>query len=145
MITYDHTNGEFGQVGTCVIGGDFYRTNLYPVAYQGSYFYADYSGNWIHRAILDSSGNLISNTTFASNIPGPTCVEQARTACCTMSRLPQERYGGSVMQPRRSRSATPAFGIPRSSSRFPAQVRRLHRRFPVILLEVRGRDDIHKR
>ena len=76
IVTYSHSSGDLGQGGTCIVGGDFYTRNFYPQAYQGNYFYADYSGNWIHRVVLDAYGNVVSNATFAVGIPGPTCVEQ---------------------------------------------------------------------
>ncbi|MEM3113413.1 MAG: PQQ-dependent sugar dehydrogenase, partial [Candidatus Pacearchaeota archaeon] len=57
LYTYSHSNG------CAITGGVFYRGNTFPQQYNGSYFFADFCGNWIRR--LDSGGNLVSGN-FAS-------------------------------------------------------------------------------
>ncbi len=76
IISYNHSSGDLNGGGTCVIGGDFYTGTLYPVAYRNNYFYADYSGNWIHRAVLDAQGNPVSTAVFLTGVQSPTCIEQ---------------------------------------------------------------------
>ena len=43
-----------------VVGGFVYRGSQFPAEYQGSYFYADYSRNWIRRLTLDSAGTTVT-------------------------------------------------------------------------------------
>ena len=111
VLTYSHQNGDLGQGGTCVVGGDFYTGTQYPPTYQGNYFYADYSGNWIHRLILDASGNLISNATFATGLAIPTCVAQGPDGLLYYvafgsGEIRRIRYNG----PSATASATPTYG-----------------------------------
>jgi glucose/arabinose dehydrogenase len=41
-----------------VTGGFVYRGTQFPSAYQGSYFFADYTQNWIRRLTFDANGNV---------------------------------------------------------------------------------------
>jgi glucose/arabinose dehydrogenase len=111
IISYTHSAGDLGQGGTCIVGGDFYSGNLYPQMFQGNYFYADYSGNWIHRLILDANGNVISNATFATGISGPTCVEQGPDGMLyyvafNSGQIRRIRFNGPVAVA----NATPSYG-----------------------------------
>jgi glucose/arabinose dehydrogenase/chitodextrinase len=76
IVTYNHTTGDLNGGGTCITGGDFYTGSLYPAQYKYNYFYADYSGEWIHRLVLDSAGNPVSTAVFARDVFSPTCIEQ---------------------------------------------------------------------
>ncbi len=76
LRSYAHGTGDLGQSGTCLVGGDFYRGTQYPNLYRGNYFYMDYSGNWIHRLVLDSNGGYVSAAPFATGLAGPTCLEE---------------------------------------------------------------------
>jgi glucose/arabinose dehydrogenase len=111
ILTYSHQNGDLGQGGTCIVGGDFYTGTLYPAAYQTNYFYADYSGNWIHRLVLDANGNAVSNATFATGIAIPTCVEQGPDGLLYFvafgsGEIRRIRYNG----PSATATATPTYG-----------------------------------
>ena len=67
--TWNHT------VGTAAIGGPFYTGTLYPQQYQGNYFYADYTGNFIRRIVFDGNRNPIQATSFATNVASPVSLE----------------------------------------------------------------------
>jgi glucose/arabinose dehydrogenase/chitodextrinase len=41
-----------------ITGGFVYHGTQFPAAYQGSYFFADYTQNWIRRLTFDSNGNV---------------------------------------------------------------------------------------
>ncbi|MGW5238720.1 PQQ-dependent sugar dehydrogenase [Monashia sp. NPDC004114] len=43
---------------SAVVGGFVYHGTQFPAGYQGSYFFADYTQNWIKRLTVDASGNL---------------------------------------------------------------------------------------
>jgi len=68
--TYDHT---FGQTA---IGGPVYSASVYPVEYQGAYFFADYSADWIRYGRLDASGMLQNVQLFGSAMGGPVDLQQ---------------------------------------------------------------------
>lgn len=41
-----------------ITGGFVYHGSQFPSAYQGSYFFADYTQNWIRRLTFDAGGNV---------------------------------------------------------------------------------------
>ena len=41
-----------------ITGGFVYHGTQFPSAYQGSYFFADYTQNWIKRLTFDANGNV---------------------------------------------------------------------------------------
>ncbi len=41
-----------------ITGGFVYRGTQFPAGYQGSYFFADYTQNWIKRLTFDAQGNV---------------------------------------------------------------------------------------
>ena len=43
---------------SAVTGGFVYHGSVFPAGYDGSYFFADYTQNWIRRLTLDANGNL---------------------------------------------------------------------------------------
>ncbi len=43
---------------SAVVGGFVYHGTQFPASYQGSYFFADYTQNWIKRLTVDANGNL---------------------------------------------------------------------------------------
>jgi glucose/arabinose dehydrogenase len=57
IYSYGH-NGRDASI----TGGFIYRGSQYPAQYYGSYFFADYTQNWIRRLTFDASGNV--NGTF---------------------------------------------------------------------------------
>ena len=58
IYTYAHTRDA------SITGGVVYRGTQFPGAYQGSYFFGDYSQNWIKRITLDASGGFSSLSPF---------------------------------------------------------------------------------
>ena len=72
--TYDHS------VGTAVIGGPFYTGTLYPQQYQGSFFFGDYSGDFIKRVVFDDQHNPSPVQPFATNVAAPVCSPSGPTA-----------------------------------------------------------------
>jgi len=108
---YSHSSGDLNQAGTCLVGGDFYTGTRYPAPYRGNYFYADYSGNWIHRMVLDSNGDFVSVQRFATGLLGPTCIEQGPDGYLYLvnlnsGQIRRIRYDGVVAVA----SATPSSG-----------------------------------
>jgi chitodextrinase len=61
--------------GSAVIGGAFYTATNYPEVYRGSYFFADYVGDWIRRVVFDANGNPTSISTFATEVGSPVTLE----------------------------------------------------------------------
>ncbi len=59
-IHYYAHNGRDGSV----TGGFVYHGTAFPSSYQGAYFYADYSQNWIKGLRLDSNGAVTSTFNF---------------------------------------------------------------------------------
>lgn len=52
---YDYHH--FGRDAS-ITGGFVYRGTQFPADYQGSYFFADYTQNWIKRLTFDAQGNV---------------------------------------------------------------------------------------
>ncbi|MFM8944645.1 MAG: PQQ-dependent sugar dehydrogenase [Actinomycetota bacterium] len=69
---YGHGAGAY--LGCAITGGTFYAppSAPFPAAYVGSYFFADYCGNWINR-IDPANGYAVS--TFATGIAAPVDLE----------------------------------------------------------------------
>jgi VCBS repeat-containing protein len=61
--------------GRTIIGGNFYTATQYPTEYRNNYFFADYTGGWIRRAIFDVNNNISGIQVFATNIGSPVCLE----------------------------------------------------------------------
>ena len=57
-----------GQPST---GGVVYSGPVFPAEYQGKYFFADYSANWMRYGTLDASGVLQDVQPFATDLGGP--------------------------------------------------------------------------
>ena len=53
IYSYPH-NGRDASI----TGGFVYHGTQFPSSYQGSYFFADYTQNWIKRMTFDASGNV---------------------------------------------------------------------------------------
>ena len=52
-----HTWAHNGR-DSSVTGGFVYHGSQFPSSYQGSYFFADYTQNWIKRLTFDANGNV---------------------------------------------------------------------------------------
>jgi glucose/arabinose dehydrogenase len=67
--SYNHNNRD-----AAITGGFVYHGTQFPAQYQGSYFFADYSQNWIRRLTLDSNGNVTGVFNFEpadGSVDGP--------------------------------------------------------------------------
>ena len=53
LYSYPHNGRD-----SAVTGGFVYHGTQFPASYQGSYFFADYTQNWIRRLTFDANGNL---------------------------------------------------------------------------------------
>jgi glucose/arabinose dehydrogenase/PKD repeat protein len=53
LYSYPH-NGRDASI----TGGFVYHGSQFPSSYQGSYFFADYTQNWIRRLTFDANGNV---------------------------------------------------------------------------------------
>jgi glucose/arabinose dehydrogenase len=63
--TYSHA------VGGAAIGGPFYTGTAWPSQYQGNFFFADYTGNFIKRVTFDANHQPTGVQTFATNVAAP--------------------------------------------------------------------------
>ena len=75
-----------------VTGGFVYRGSQFPSEYVGSYFFADYTRNWIRRLTFDANGNVSGVFNFEpidGSVDGRTATSstspRARTARSTTS------------------------------------------------------------
>jgi glucose/arabinose dehydrogenase/PKD repeat protein len=59
LYSYPHNGRD-----SAVTGGFVYYGTQFPASYQGDYFFADYTQNWIRRLHLDANGNLVSVNNF---------------------------------------------------------------------------------
>jgi glucose/arabinose dehydrogenase/PKD repeat protein len=59
VYSYPH-NGRDASI----TGGFIYRGSQFPAQYYGSYFFADYTQNWIRRLTFDASGNVSGEFNF---------------------------------------------------------------------------------
>ncbi|MFI5255315.1 MAG: PQQ-dependent sugar dehydrogenase [Candidatus Limnocylindrales bacterium] len=71
---YYYGHGTGAMLGCAITGGDFYdpAVTQFPAAYVGSYFFADYCGNWINRV---DPANGFAVSTFATAIAAPIDLE----------------------------------------------------------------------
>jgi chitodextrinase/glucose/arabinose dehydrogenase len=53
LYSYAHNGRD-----AAVVSGFVYHGTQFPTAYQGSYFFADYTQNWIRRLTFDANGNV---------------------------------------------------------------------------------------
>jgi glucose/arabinose dehydrogenase/chitodextrinase len=105
LYTYNHS------VGTAVIAGPVYVGSTYPEAYVGSLFFADYSGGFIRRMVLDVNGNSLGVVPFATSVDSPVTLELGPDALLYYlafgaGEIRRIRYNG----PSAVLSATPTFG-----------------------------------
>lgn len=59
---YDRSTG-----GSAVVGGPTYLGDQYPAGYENSIFYGDYTGHFIERMVLNSSGTVDHVESFATD------------------------------------------------------------------------------
>jgi glucose/arabinose dehydrogenase len=107
--TYDHA------VGQTVIGGVVYDALIYPAAYQGRYFFADYSADWLYYGQLDASGVLQNVQLFGTSMGGLVDLELGPDgslyyAAFNVGEVRRIRY--TLAAPNAVASAKPASGLP---------------------------------
>ena len=59
---------------SAITGGFVYHGTQFPSSYQGSYFFADYTQNWIRRLTFDANGNVTGVFNFEpadGSVDGP--------------------------------------------------------------------------
>ncbi len=70
---------EYQHNGTtaAVTAGAFYTGSLYPAAYQGAFFFGDFSDGWLRTLRADANDVLVpgSVTDFATELDGPVDIE----------------------------------------------------------------------
>ncbi|MGY4768421.1 PQQ-dependent sugar dehydrogenase [Kribbella sp. CWNU-51] len=69
LIWYPHSGRD-----AAVTGGFVYHGTVFPPAYRGAYFYADYAQNWIRGVTLDASGAVTGSFNFEppdGSVDGP--------------------------------------------------------------------------
>ncbi len=69
LFSYPHSGRD-----SAITGGFVYHGTQFPAFYQGAYFYADYTQNWIRGLKFDASGNVSSTFNFEpadGSVDGP--------------------------------------------------------------------------
>ncbi|MGZ5316080.1 MAG: PQQ-dependent sugar dehydrogenase, partial [Solirubrobacterales bacterium] len=105
FFTYDRGSGS------AVIGGPFYAGTVYPQQYWGSFFFADYSGNWIKRVVFDAEHRPVSVQPFATGVESPVSLTLGPDGMIyylsfTTGEVRRIRYDGPVA----AAAATPTYG-----------------------------------
>ena len=105
FFTYDHGSGS------AVIGGPFYTGTVYPQQYRDSFFFGDYSGNFIKRVVFDSEHRPVSVQPFATGVESPVSLTLGPDGMIyylsfTTGEIRRIRYNGPVAKA----AATPTFG-----------------------------------
>ena len=105
FFTYDHGSGS------AAIGGPFYTGTVYPQEYWNSFFFADYSGNWIQRVVFDADHRPVSVQPFATGVESPVSLTLGPDGMIyylsfTTGEIRRIRYNGPVA----AAAATPTSG-----------------------------------
>ena len=105
FYTYDHGSGS------AVIGGPFYTGTVYPQQYRDSFFFGDYSGNFIKRVVFDSEHRPVSVQPFATGVESPVSLTMGPDGMIyylsfTTGEIRRIRYNGPVAKA----AATPTYG-----------------------------------
>jgi glucose/arabinose dehydrogenase/PKD repeat protein len=69
LYSYSHNGRD-----AAITGGFVYHGTQFPSDYQGSYFFADYTQNWIRRLTFDANGNVTGVQNFEpadGSVDGP--------------------------------------------------------------------------
>ena len=98
FYTYDHSSGS------AAIGGPIYTGTLYPQQYRDNFFFADYSGNFIRRVVLDAQHRPVSSSCSRPMSRTRSRSLRAPTGCSTTCRSRRARCDGSATT---ARSRTP--------------------------------------
>ncbi|HET6842564.1 MAG TPA: PQQ-dependent sugar dehydrogenase [Candidatus Angelobacter sp.] len=101
--------------GTTVIGGFFYTAQNFPAAYQGNFFFGDFSFKWIKTMVIDARGNATVQP-FEDNVAGPIFLDQGPDGnlyyiAINTQQLRRVRFVGTAPKPPIAEaSATPTSG-----------------------------------
>lgn len=78
-LTWNHQWPDIGVppglVGNASIGGTFYTGTLYPTAFRGQYFFADFGLGWIKVLDVNASDGWTGVQDFATDAQGPVDLE----------------------------------------------------------------------
>ncbi len=120
MPLYDwpHAGGS-----ASAIGGVFYTGTAYPDAYQGAFFFGDYSKGWLRYLRVDDADNLLEVSDFANELSGLVALELGPDTHLyyldiVQGELRRIRYTGANSPPTAVASATPTNGSAPLSVRF---------------------------
>ncbi len=58
-------------IGSTVAGGEFYESTAFPAEYRGNFFFADFTGGKVMRAIFDSQNRLADLAVFSTGAANP--------------------------------------------------------------------------
>ena len=86
-----------------MIGGPIYNGTAYPAKYRNSFFFGDYSGNFIKRVVLDDQGEPVSVQPFATQTESPVSLTQGPDGLIyylsfTTGEIRRIVYNGAVAQ-----------------------------------------------
>jgi glucose/arabinose dehydrogenase/PKD repeat protein len=111
--------------GGAVVGGTFYTGTVYPVQYQGVYFFGDFAQNWLRTLRVDDADALVPEgvADFAEDADGPVDMEMGPDGllyylAITANELRRIRYTAGNTPPQAVASATPTSGLAPLSVRF---------------------------
>jgi glucose/arabinose dehydrogenase len=109
-----------GVLGNASVGGAFYGGYLYPGAYRGRYFFADFAASWMRTAIVDTLDQVVAVLDFGQGMDGPVdlAVEPVTGDICYVSintgEIRRIRYTGENPEngpPVAAVSASPSAGV----------------------------------
>jgi glucose/arabinose dehydrogenase len=112
LVTYNH-NGS----SAAITGGSFYTGTLYPVEYQGAYFYGDYAQSSLHVLHVDAGDTLVGAVAdFGAALDGPVEIEMGPDGtlyylAINAGELRRIRYTAGNTPPTARATATPTSGL----------------------------------
>lgn len=113
LHTYVHTL----TVGGSIIIGPRLDGAPYPAKYNNNIYFADYSNQWLKRAVLDSSGNISNVVSFGASVAGPVFMMQGpdnnlHWLSISTGSIYRIRYTGAANRPPVAKvTATPSAGL----------------------------------
>jgi glucose/arabinose dehydrogenase len=105
LYAYSHDEG------VAAIGGVFYNATQFPAQYRGSYYFADYGGEFIRRMTFDAQGHMLGVQNFATGVVAPVAMEMGPDGALyyvslSTGQIRRIRYSGPVAEA----NATPLWG-----------------------------------
>jgi len=129
IYSYPHAGRD-----AAIVAGFVYHGTQFPASYQGSFFFADYTQNWIKRMTFDANGNVTGVSNFEppdGSVDGPygdiVCLTEGPDgalyyvdlgysdvgATFGVSKIRRIRYvGGANQPPTAASNGTPLSGLP---------------------------------